>query len=159
MRPLSRTGRRPNSRGVKFAVLVFGKQHDDDFRGEQREEKPGQNFEEDFHAVLRFVAKPTRWVRELNHQTQRHQHAGEIRREPARVVDDLQDRALVVLVEAGLIIRFAGVAQRVVHVDQHFAVFAGVGPLQAHAAGKVLGNVRARISSCRNSTRCRLNGL
>src|SRR5438093_1160391 len=82
---------------------------------------------------------------ELGHQSRAHQYAREIRREPAWVVDDLENRALIVRVEARLIVRFAGVPERIVHVDQHLAVFAGIRTLQAYAAGKVFGDVRARI--------------
>ena len=82
---------------------------------------------------------------ELDDQAQSHQHAGEVGREPTGVVDDLQDGAVVVRVEARLVVGFARIAQRVVHVDQHLALLAGLGALQQDPAGEVLGNVRPRI--------------
>ena len=47
--------------GAQFAI-PFGQHDDDDFRGEQRDEKPRQDFVESFHAVLRFEAKRIRCV-------------------------------------------------------------------------------------------------
>ena len=47
---------------VEFAVLLR-QHHDGDFRGEQRQETPGQNFEQSLHAVFRFVAKAIKCVR------------------------------------------------------------------------------------------------
>ena len=64
--------------------------------------------------------------------------AGHIRHQPARVAHHLQNAALVVAIEARLVIRLAPVPQRVVHVDQHFTPFTGVGPIQQYAAGKIL---------------------
>ena len=81
----------------------------------------------------------------LDEQSGGDQHAREIRRQPGGIVDHLQHAAVVVGVEARLIEGFARVTQRVVHVNQHFAVFVVFQILQPDAAGEILGDVRAGI--------------
>jgi hypothetical protein len=62
-------------------------------------------------------------------------------------VNDLKNGdARVNVIEAGLIKGFAGVPERVVHVDQDFAIFAGVRTLNVDATGEVLWNVRAAVN-------------
>src|SRR2546425_6150328 len=73
---------------------------------------------------------------ELNNQTERNQDARKIRRQPAWIMHYLEHGALVVAVEAGLIVGFARIAQRVVHINVDFAFLARVRPLQQDAAGK-----------------------
>ena len=59
---------------------------------------------------------------ELDDQPEGHQGAGDVGHRPAGVAHDLEDSRLVVVFEAGLVEREAGVAQRVVHVDDDFAI-------------------------------------
>src|SRR2546425_7610596 len=90
-------------------------------------------------------------VAELDHQPKSHESAGEVRRQPTWIVHYLKNGHLtrepvVFRIEAGLVIRFAVVAKRTIHVDPHLAVFAGLGPLNADDAGKILRNIRALIT-------------
>ena len=52
---------------------------------------------------------------------------------------------MVIEIKACLIKCFTGIAQWTVHINQHLPVFAGIGPLQDDAAGKVLGHVGSEI--------------
>src|SRR6266516_1013409 len=93
-----------------------------------------------------FSGKAYEMGKKLKDQAGGDHDARKIRREPAWIVDDLQDRALFVRpVPIRLIKCFAGVTQRTVHVDQHLPVLARVGSLQPHAARKVLGDFRAGV--------------
>ncbi len=51
---------------AKFADVILpvllGQHHGDDLGAEQGEEEPGDELEQEFHAVLRLKAKPSRWV-------------------------------------------------------------------------------------------------
>src|SRR5207248_10512997 len=82
----------------------------------------------------------------LNHQPQSHQPAGKVRRKPAWIAHDLQGGdPRVNRVKSRLVIRLPVVAERIVHVDEYFAIFAGVRPFETDAAGEILRNVRAAI--------------
>ena len=52
---------------------------------------------------------------------------------------------MIVAVEAGLVIGFTGITQRVIHVDVHLALFSRVRPVHEHTTGKIFGDVRATI--------------
>ena len=55
-------GQPPELAEMKLAVFLR-QHHHRHFRGEQRHQQPGQSFPEPFHAILHFVAKPIKWVR------------------------------------------------------------------------------------------------
>src|SRR4029079_13641593 len=80
----------------------------------------------------------------LNHQAKTHQDTGEIGGEPARVMDHLQDRAIVILIKTRLVKGFAGVTQRVVHVNLNLTVIAA-GRLELDPARKVLGGIGSGV--------------
>ena len=62
-------------------------------------------------------------------------------------MNDLQNGdTWVNVVEAGLIEGFAGVPERIVHINQDFAVLTGVGALQPNAAGEILRDIRAAVN-------------
>src|SRR5260370_7113239 len=52
---------------------------------------------------------------------------------------------MVVAVEAGLVIGFTGISQRVIHVNVHLALFSCFRPVNDHTTGKIFGDVRATI--------------
>src|SRR5437870_1578126 len=83
----------------------------------------------------------------LNDHSRAYQPAGEIRREPAWIANDLENSPLLVLVvPVGLVKCLATITQRIVHEDQEFTVFALRRVVQTHAAGEIFRNVAARVS-------------
>ena len=62
-----------------------------------------------------------------------------------RVANDLENRAPVVLVKLVLVKRLPGVAQRIVHVNEHLAFFTVIGPIKQHPAGEVFRDVGSGI--------------
>jgi hypothetical protein len=54
---------------------------------------------------------------ELDEEAGSDYNTRDIRREKTRIVNHLEDRRVIVLVETGLIESFSAVTQRVVHVD------------------------------------------
>src|SRR3954468_1109745 len=98
-----------------------------------------------------FADESDQVLTELHNQAKSNEGAGKIRSQPARIMDHLQNgnfvRELVIIfIEAGLIIRFAVVTKRIVHVDLDFAILPSVRALKADDAGKVLRNVSAAIA-------------
>ena len=110
-----------------------------------------------FHFFLLVWNKADQVIHELDHQTQPHHRAADVRRQPARIADHLQHRGRraarhlrgLAGVHLVLVISVAAVAQRMVHGNFHLALLAGLRIVQQHAAAKILGNVRARINRVR----------
>ena len=55
----------------------------------------------------------------------------------------------IVLFKTGLVKCFAAITQRMIHIDQNIAIHRTLRINQRHAAGKILGNLRAGVSLVR----------
>src|SRR5215471_14946463 len=84
--------------------------------------------------------------RKLNHQAKADQHAGEVRSQPAWIVHNFKQGAVIVRVEVRLIEGLAAIAQRVVHINLHLAIFTGLSILYSHSTCIVLGNRGAGVN-------------
>src|SRR5436309_5451690 len=85
----------------------------------------------------------------LHHQAQTNKHAGEIGCQPAWIVNDLQDGAAIVAIEASLVISLSGIAQGIIHVNIHRTLLAGIRPVQEDTTRKVFWGVGTRINLMR----------
>src|ERR1022692_130675 len=98
-------------------------------------------------------------VAELNEQSGGDDHARDIRCDEARVMHDLQDRRLVVLLKSSLIKRLAAITQWMIHVDQDIAIHRALGIDQSDAAGKVFWNLGAGVSIMGKLLQCHTERL
>ena len=71
----------------------------------------------------------------------------------------LQNRRLIVVVEAGLVKGEAAIAERIIHRDEHFAIFVSLEIDQLNPAGKALRNVGAGITIMRKMEEREREGL
>jgi hypothetical protein len=82
----------------------------------------------------------------VQQQTRRDNETSNIRREPYRISHYLQNRrAIIVRIEAALIVRFTPVPQRIVHLNQRFPVLPRFGIANSHEAREVPGHLSALI--------------
>ncbi len=88
-------------------------------------------------------------IGKLNEQSGGNDDAGDIRRDEARVMHDFENRGRVVFFKTGLVIGIAAIPQRVIHVDQHVAVFGAFRVDELDVAGEVFGDVGAGVTLVR----------
>ncbi len=85
----------------------------------------------------------------MHDQPERDESARDVGQEHGRILHHLENGRLVVVVETRLIKGEAAVAQRIVHRNEHFAIFVPLEIDQAHAAREVFRNVRPGITIVR----------
>src|SRR5438045_3581526 len=82
----------------------------------------------------------------LSDETRRHHRARNVREQPARIANHLEDARRVLTVHLILVESESGVAQRVVHVDEHLAIVLAVWSRDADATREVLRDVGAEVN-------------
>ena len=78
---------------------------------------------------------------ELNQEAEAHHEAGNVGKNPVGVAHDLQNRSAIIIFKTSLIVSETGVAQRIVHVDEHFPILALIVCGELDAARKVFWNI------------------
>src|SRR5262249_24394203 len=72
---------------------------------------------------------------ELHEQSGCDNNASSVRRDEARVMNDLQNGSLIVVLKTRLVKDFAPITQRMIHVNQHIAVHYTFGIDEGNATG------------------------
>src|SRR4029077_18955763 len=88
-------------------------------------------------------------ISELHEQSGCDNNARSVRRDEARVMNDLQNGSLIVLLKTRLVKGFASITQRMIHVNQHIAVHYAFGIDQGNATGKVFWDFGAGVTLVR----------
>ena len=86
---------------------------------------------------------------ELHEQSGCDNNARSVRGDEARVMNDLQNGSLIVLLKTRLVKGFAPITQRMIHVNQHVAVHYAFGIDQGNATGKVFRDFGAGVTLVR----------
>lgn len=153
VRPPSETRRRPRARrrascpagrGDGMASEAMRPTKED-----EREREPGEELDRVHASFLRMLAvrRMPKWTRRPS-VTREHEMYGD---EPAGVLDDLEDGALVALHERGLIEGLARVTQGLVHGDVDLTIDAAGGIHELDVAGEVASHFRVTNLSWRKS--------
>src|ERR1700757_2619374 len=82
----------------------------------------------------------------LKDHSQSDERTGDIWYQPTRILHHLEDRRRIVVIKTRLIETHALVAQRVIHVDQGFAIFMTERIQQSNTAREVLWNISPRVT-------------
>src|SRR5215469_5432809 len=96
-----------------------------------------------------FPREADKVISELHEQSGCDNNARNVRRDEARVMNDLQNGSLIVLLKPRLVKGFAPIAQRMIHVNQHVAVHFAFGIGQGNETGKVFRNFGAGVTLVR----------
>src|SRR4029077_71989 len=81
-----------------------------------------------------FPREANKMISELHEQSGCDNNAGSIRRDEARVMNDLQNGSLIVLLKTSLVKCFAAITQRMIHINEHVAISRSFGVNESNAA-------------------------
>src|SRR5438067_8398166 len=148
-RPPSSTGTRPSRSRSNARVFAGGRSAVAASAMAMNAADQGVSFEMRISCLqgggLTARGRPAQAEREVHEQSRRHQHARGVGQEPPGVLHHLQDGEGVVLAEARLVERLAGVPERLIHVDEDVARLSGRRAREVDQAGEVLRDVGSGV--------------
>src|SRR5262249_12713771 len=96
-----------------------------------------------------FPREADKVISEMHEQSGCDNNARSVRRDEARVMNDLQNGSLIVLLKTRLVKGFAPITQRMIHINQHIAVHCVFGIDEGNATGKVFRDFGAGVTLVR----------